>query len=510
MDKISIIECYFFKKKLKLLNIQQFQRTMLPNKPITRKRIARWTYDLFIEKSKLIHGDKFDYSSIRAYHIKGARSNVPLKCKKETCLHEWNPTIFDHINGKCGCPKCAGHLKWTLTSVVDTAVLIHGDDYDYSLITEAHIKNQRSHIPIICLICDHYWEPTIDNHITGKTRCPSCEGKDPWTLDKVLAKGRQIHGDKFDYSRVTAGDVQGVNSYIPVKCNDCYYLWDVLIASHLGSGNGCPSCSGKLRWTLERFIQRGNELHENKYDYSLIDQSKEINGYISIPILCKTCNHTWDTCIYTHINQGSGCPSCAHHLPWTLERFLASATKLYGDRYDYSLINEDHFHGVTSKIPVKCLKCLNVWRPSIDGHINSMSGCTNCNSSKGEVQCEKVLKEMGISFESQYHIAQYNSKGYDYMFSYNDENYILEFDGKQHFTRVNFFQRTDEAFREQQSRDMIYTKRALDSNFSVIRIDYTQIDKVGFHIQQALDSQNRLYLSTQTLYQHIIDYVMKF
>lgn len=408
---------------------------------VKRTRIKKWTFDLFMERSKSIHGDKFDYSLITPNHIKGARSHVPFKCN--TCLHEWNPTIFDHINGKHGCPSCAGNMKWTLTSFLDTAALIHGDDYDYSFITEAHIKNQKSHVPIFCLICDHYWEPTIDNHITGKTRCPSCEGKDPWTLDKVLAKGHQLHGNKFDYSRVTANDVQGVNSDIPITCNDCNYSWHITIASHINSVNGCPSCNKKLKWTLERFIQRADELHGNKYDYSLIDRNKEINSYVSIPLLCKTCNYQWVTCIGTHIHQGSGCP--------------------------------------------------------------------NCNCSKGEVQCERVLNEKGILFETQYRIGQY-TKGYDFKFSYNGENYILEFDGEQHFNRINFFQRTDEAFREQQNRDMLYTKRALDSdlNFNVIRIDYTQIDKVEFHIDQAFACQQRLYLSTHTLYQHIIDYVMKF
>ena len=88
--------------------------TVLPDKPkdqITmRKRRSKYTLELFLEKAREIHGDKYDYSQITVDDVKGCKSKVPVICNR--CSYSWNPTINDHINSKSGCPDCAGNLPW--------------------------------------------------------------------------------------------------------------------------------------------------------------------------------------------------------------------------------------------------------------------------------------------------------------------------------------------------------------------------------------------------------------
>lgn len=135
----------------------------------------RWTLERFLERAVEIHANKYDYSAITSDHIKGYRSKVPLTCN--TCAYEWTPRIDDHINSKSGCPSCSGRLKWTLERFLERATKLNGDKYDYSMITQEHIKNKFSLIPIQCNICFHQWAPRLDNHINLKQGCSHEFGK---------------------------------------------------------------------------------------------------------------------------------------------------------------------------------------------------------------------------------------------------------------------------------------------------------------------------------------------
>lgn len=154
---------------------------------------VRWTYKSFLWKAKKIHGNKFDYSEVKEEHIKGITSKIPLTCN--ICEYKWHPTLNDHINGKHGCPNCAGNVKWTYKRLMDRLKSMDRDFFfDYSNIQEDDVKNSNSHIPIICKRCGKKWSPTIDNHIQ-KGNCSKCnESKGEKYIRKCLVskyKGKE-------------------------------------------------------------------------------------------------------------------------------------------------------------------------------------------------------------------------------------------------------------------------------------------------------------------------------
>ena len=69
--------------------------------------------EIFIEKARKIHGDKYDYS--KAEYI-NARTKTCIICPKHG---EFWQTPDSHANQKQGCPKCGvercnkGRKKWT-------------------------------------------------------------------------------------------------------------------------------------------------------------------------------------------------------------------------------------------------------------------------------------------------------------------------------------------------------------------------------------------------------------
>lgn len=149
-----------------------------------RKRITKYTLEIVLQRAQQIHENKYDYSNIKHGHIQGRDSHIPVKCN--TCDYEWTPTIHSHITHKSNCPMYSRNAPWTLERFLIKTQEIRGNEFDYSKVEKEHIKNNESHIPVICKTCHHKWEPSINSHIIHKTKCPGCVNRIPWTLERLL------------------------------------------------------------------------------------------------------------------------------------------------------------------------------------------------------------------------------------------------------------------------------------------------------------------------------------
>jgi len=98
------------------------------------------TQEDFIQKAKLIHGEKYDYSLVE---YKSIHKSINIICK-EHGIFEQLPS--NHYSGK-GCAKCGGTYKLNNEDFIKKSVKIHGNKYDYSLInyinTEINVKSRR-------------------------------------------------------------------------------------------------------------------------------------------------------------------------------------------------------------------------------------------------------------------------------------------------------------------------------------------------------------------------------
>jgi Zn finger protein HypA/HybF involved in hydrogenase expression len=529
--------------------------------------VAKWTYDRFIETATRIHENKYDYSLVNPDHIKGYESKIPVTCN--ACSYKWEPLLSNHIRG-AGCPNCSGVARWTYERVITEAVIKHGEIYDYSEIDHHHIEGYDSKIPIICKSCNYKWCTTIGHHIRRGHGCPNCAGNAPWTYDRVIEKANYVHNTKYDYSMIKPEDIQGGGSYINVICRSCTHKWSVRIGNHINLKTGCPMCAGHFKWTYdllmnrlieihghrydhslirsihingeqskipvvcktcdykwsprihdhvrgtgcprcaniipwnyENFIQRSLSIHCDKFDYSQVTSDMIINSHSKIPVTCRNCSHNWKVTIANHINHRTGCPRCFRTV-WTLSVLMERATEIHGDLYDYSSINESDIQNTKSKVQVICKQCNHRWLVTIGSHIYSSSGCPCCRSSKGERKIMTYLNSKGITYQSQFRIVSLPTRRYDFGFYYNSKWFIIEYDGSQHFEYVPYFHVDIEDFLNDQSIDHLKTQNALQEGYCVIRIDYTQLSNIPYHIDRALEMMSHLYLSTPEMYADII------
>ncbi len=181
--------------------------------------------------------------------------------------------------------------------------------------------------------------------------------------------------------------------------------------------------------TKEQFIEKANRLHENKYDYDLVEY---INSTTKVRIVCR--KHGEFSLVanqHIHIKQKTGCPTCADEnksklLKCTLDEVLEKFKEIHDNDYDYSAVE---YKGMHTKVQIKCNRCGVIFLQTPNSHINQQSGCNNCNTKEKMIPHRKTNEK----FISQAKERWDESYGY----SYENTQYIskqirIKFNCKKH------------------------------------------------------------------------------
>lgn len=280
--------------------------------------------ELFIEKAKKIHGDKYDYSKVEYVNN---RTKVCVICPKHG---EFFITPHNHLKGR-GCQICGAEdkrkkLSDTTESFIEKAKKVHGDKYDYS---KVEYTNNSTKVCIICPQHGEFWQMPSGHLNKNRPRgCPQCgiintNIKNTYTTREFIEKARNVHGDKYDYSKV---EYVKSNEKICIICPQHGEFLQTP-ASHL-NGCGCPFCGGNIKDTTETFIEKAKNVHGDEYDYSKVEY---VNSQTPIKIICQKHGEFWQS-PNNHISKKYGCPKCH-----------AITSKKEDELYEFvsSLIGED-------------------------------------------------------------------------------------------------------------------------------------------------------------------------
>lgn len=201
---------------------------------------------------------------------------------------------------------------------------MHGDRYDYS---KAVYSGSDSKVCVICPKHGEFW-PTANNHLRG-SGCPQCVGRTVST-ERFIEKAKSIHGDRYDYSEV---EYVNPSTLVNIICKK-HGAFLMKPSSHL-CGNGCSECSGMVRLTTDRFIQKAKDLYGDKYDYSKVQITG--NNKTKVCVICRKHGDFWIS-PNAHL-RGVECPTCYGTPKKTTEQFIKEARSVHGDKYDYSKVD---------------------------------------------------------------------------------------------------------------------------------------------------------------------------
>lgn len=265
----------------------------------------------------------------------------------------------------------------------------YGDIYDYS-----NVIYVKSNIKVDILCKKHGIFSVRPNDILRGHGCPLC-GKERTkeklsdTLENFILKAREVHGWKYDYSKVI---YKGSEQKICIICPEHGEFWQTP-HSHL-NGRGCPSCGLKKRVEKRRdhlgvFIEKAKSVHGDKYDYS---KAIYKNTMEKVLIVCPKHGEFWQRPI-DHLH-GHGCPKCGGYGRLSTEEFINRCVCVHNGFYDYSKVA---YHNNREKVCIICPKHGEFWQqPShhMNGH-----GCPKCYKSSLEDEIISLLDSTGVEYE---------------------------------------------------------------------------------------------------------------
>lgn len=299
------------------------------------------------------------------------------------------------------------------------------------------------------------------------------------TKEEFIIRSKEIHGDKYDYSKVVY-----VN-YSTKVCLICPIHGEFYVrpSDHIFHKIGCSICSNRCRSNTNEFIKKAKDKYGNKYDYSKVDYK---NNKTKVCIICHEKDEFGDEHgeFWQRPNDhlsGYECPKCKNEYIPTTKEWIKRAILIHGNRYDYSKVN---YINPSTKVCIICPIHGEFWQTP-NNHLNG-ANCPSCNSdnkSKMEENIHILLEENKIKHERQKTFTWLKHKRHLFLDFYIPYKKIaIEVQGEQHFTPVKRFGGV-EYFLEQQNRDRI--KKELCEKHG-IKIIY--ITKRNYNINEVLEN----------------------
>lgn len=288
-------------------------------------------------------------------------------------------------------------------------------------------------------------------------QCEECQGK---------AKQKDYSGMKFNKLTVlNEREHKNKKTYLKCICDCGNITW--VAAGNLTSGEvkSCGCLSKQYNGPLEDLT------NQTFYDLTVINLAEKRNGARYWNCKCK-CGNVKE--VSTRDLKRGAVKSCG------CRKYLQIVP---GDKFGkLTVINKiTNKYGTNGCILYNC-KCecgteshLVESSRLMDGSIKSC-GCGR-NLSYGEENINKLLQQINLSFIRQYADIKLNQlyptygRPMEYDF-YVNNNYIIEYDGQQHFSYRNSGWDTKEHFEKTRKNDLIKNKYCFENSIPIIRIPY--------------------------------------
>ena len=187
--------------------------------------------------------------------------------------------------------------KLTTEEFIEKGVTVHDDKYSYS---EVVYINSRTKVTIICPEHGDF-KQTPHHHINRKQGCLNCN---KLSLNDFINQANEIHNDIYNYDKIK--NFKNTKSIIEIACPK-HGRFTQRLGDHLYGKHGCPNCTMDIfRKSVYTFIDEGNKVHGDKYDYS---KTKQFTSNKDKVIIECSEHGEFEQRPNDHLN-GQGCPIC--------------------------------------------------------------------------------------------------------------------------------------------------------------------------------------------------------
>lgn len=365
--------------------------------------------------------------------------------------------------------------------------------------TRENFGGSKSYVEYICPV--HGPTKTLMNNIVGSNAwCYSC-GKDSMAnycrLDSdrvkeiVESKNDNILLNPYDYINTTTSNLN-------VICGNCGDIFTTSLSSIINGGGKCIKCG------LEKQIERCNDDKEQYYNYfkQICDEnnyillsplSDYVNCFSKLKFICP--KHGEQEVSYSKFQSGQRCPMCGKEEAYANKRLSQDEVELRINSINGNVLlnKEDYIKNSEINLKIQCF-CGNIYTTSLVNYEReNVNRCPICSQSesKGEYEIRKILEIYSIQYIPQ---AKFDDckdiRALPFDFYLPEYNYIIEFDGPQHFEPIY----GEEQLLYIQKHDMIKNAYCKNNNINIIRIPYWDSGKIKEIILNELNLKEIKYI----------------
>jgi len=190
---------------------------------------------------------------------------------------------------------------------------------------------------------------------------------------KFLTKSKEVHGDRYDYSKV-----EYVSAFKKVTIICPVHGEFNQIPNNHRKGMGCNKCGRKIV-DLKTVLERFRKVHGDTYDYSKVQLTYEkkrggrTQVHSKLKIICREHGEFEQTMVL-HLACKTPCPVCRNEPNKKLKSIITGYQKIREHKFDYS---QTEYVGHTKYIKVVC-KEHGEFKVIASKHKEGRIGCKDC------------------------------------------------------------------------------------------------------------------------------------
>ena len=321
------------------------------------------------------------------------------------------------------------------------------------------------------------------------------------------------YGDYFECKKEDLIFIKGSEQLLDCKCDYCGLEYKIKIRKYIRaiSGlvktNACDKCTYKKSREI-KLIKYGtcDSRKICKTDsFKKLDNNKKLNAfnkmikafnnsdyilcpmiYINneekVPYVCKKhINKGIQWINWAHFQNNRGCKYCGMESSHDAQRFSYERVKKMVESNGRNKLVGNYTGYSDYNLRITCEDCGEVFVTNLSLFMNGKTKCNLCNSSKGEQEIARVLKDNNIEFIKEYEIYPKEWENPLRLDFYIPSLKLgIEYDGVQHFKPIDFKglgkQSANKSFELQVKRDKIKNDYCKRNNIKLVRIPYTDFD----------------------------------
>ena len=268
-------------------------------------------------------GDKYDYSEVKYIN---ADTPITVICKEHNVTIKNN--LYALIKKDNMCPTC-NRIKSQQKKLIAKLQNKFGDKYDYS---KVRYTTSDGNAIIICPKHGEFKIRYVD--LPRHNGCNKCrlENNSQAEFDKWLKEVKEIHKDKFDYSKVK---YSGSQNKIILSCS-LHGEFETTPEGHKNKSGGCKKCrymysKESASIGFDEIEKRSLIIHNSKYTY--INDNNAQSHTDNLHIVCPE-HGDFIQLVSNHLD-GHGCPKCITKTQSKIAEYIESLG--FEIKYNYRL-----------------------------------------------------------------------------------------------------------------------------------------------------------------------------